>query len=451
MELAHEHNGHGATHAAHAHHEPRTLPAVLTAPPEVQALRTRMLIIAGIAAVVSGLFALVPLGAGHILRAYLLGIILAFTFAGGGTCLLMLQYISGGKWGLLLRRPLESMSRTWPVVGLLFVPTLVPFLGKHLWQWIAFPTSDATANAVKQGLMSEAQKLAADAKRPMLSPVMMIAEWAIVFGILGLFATLLNKWSKQRDADPAAGTQASFDYWRTKFENLSGPGVLIYVTILTIVCIVWVMSIDVTWYSSVWGLKFLVGQGYAVLSLSILTVILLSRYEPIKTILRTTEQHDLGKFLFGFVMLNIYLTFAEFLIMWSGNLPDEIAWYLRRVNGGWWTITTCDFIFHWLIPFSLLLSRDIKRSKSKMIKVTCWMLFARAFDLFWLIEPNFPDAHWQGGLRLIGNFGILAYITVPVAVLAFWAYFYLGQLASRPLVVLNDPHTAEILEPEHAH
>ncbi len=147
---------------------------------------------------------------------------------------------------------------------------------------------------------------------------------------------MLNKWSLERDADPGRGTQASYDRWRVKFENLSGISIFIYVVLLTDGAIVWIKSLDVTWYSSIWGLQFLVGQGYAVLALWILTVILLSRFEPMKTILRMTEQHDLGKFLFAFVMLNIYLTFAEFLIIWSGNVPDEIPWYLNRIHGGWW-------------------------------------------------------------------------------------------------------------------
>ena len=149
--------------------------------------------------------------------------------------------------------------------------------------------------------------------------------------MLGVLLYFLQKWSVERDADPAAGTQRSFDRWRKKFENISGIGILIYVVLMTVGAIVWIMSLDVTWYSSVWGLQFLVGQGFAVLALGILTVILLSKAEPMKTFLRMTEQHDLGKFLFAFVMLNIYLTFAEFLIIWSGNLPDEIPWYLNRI------------------------------------------------------------------------------------------------------------------------
>jgi hypothetical protein len=253
----------------------------------------------------------------------------------------------------------------------------------------------------------------------------------------------------QRDADPAAGTQSSFDYWRIKIENLSGIGILIYVILMTDGAILWIKSLDVTWYSSIYGLQFLVGQGYSVLALSILSVILLSRYEPMKTLLRVTEQHDLGKFLFAFTMLNIYLCFAEFLIIWSGNVPDEIPWYLARIHGGWWTICSLDFICHWLIPFTLLLSRDLKRNKSKMIWLTCWMLFARCLDMFWLIEPNFGDA--AGNLHITNNIGILAYITVPVAVLSVWGAYYLTQLMQRPLMNVNDPHLEEMLEPEHAH
>jgi hypothetical protein len=277
---------------------------------------------------------------------------------------------------------------------------------------------------------------------------MMIVESCGIFAVLLVFMYLLNKWSMQRDADPARGTDASYEYWRTKFENLSGPGILVYVILMTVGAIVWIKALDVTWYSSIWGLQFLVAQGYGVLAFSILSVILLSRYEPMRTLLRTIEQHDLGKLLFAFVMLNIYLTFAEFLIIWSGNLPDEIPWYLNRIHGGWWTICSLDFICHWLIPFSLLLSRDLKRNKRKMIWTTLFMLFARIVDMFWLIEPNFANA---AGKLVNEPLSILAYFTVPVAMLGVWAAYYITQLMQRPLVVINDPHLEEILEPEHAH
>jgi hypothetical protein len=443
MSHGHEHHG----EAGHHHHGPRPLPASLAAPPAVSAWRTRLLIVAAAAAIVSLVFFFVPGGQGHLLRAYLLGYMISFGLAGGGLAMLMLQYVSGGKWGLLLRRPLEAMSRTLKLVALLLIPIL--FFMKHLYQWAAFSNPRETAEAYAKGLMTQEQMLTANAKHAMLSPVSAWVQSIAIFAVLGFIAWLLNKWSMQRDADPAAGTQASYDFWRIKTENLSGIGILIYVILMTDGAILWIKSLDVTWYSSIYGLQFLVGQGYSVLALGILSVILLSRYEPMKTLLRTTEQHDLGKFAFAFTMLNIYLCFAEFLIIWSGNIPDEIPWYLARIRGGWWVICTLDFISHWLIPFCLLLSRDLKRNKKKMIWLTCWMLFARCLDMFWLIEPNFKDA--AGNLHLSGNIGILAYITVPIAVLSLWGAYYLTELMKRPLVNVNDPHLEEILEAEHAH
>ena len=443
MSSATEHNG---DHGHHAYMR-RALPQSLAAPPALAAWRMRALIVG----VVFGLLSLLAFswtheGRNHLLRAYLAGYMTCFNLTGGALCMLMLQYVSGGKWGLLLRRPLEAMTRTLPLVVLFFLPVIV--LGRHLYQWMAYPTQDSTTAAMKAGLITKEQALTANFKRPMLNPSMMIVESFGIFAILLVFMFLLNRWSLERDADPAAFSDASFDYWRRKFENLSGPGILIYVILMTVGAVVWIKSLDVTWYSSIWGLQFLVAQGYGVLAFSILSVILLSRYEPMKTLLRVTEQHDLGKFLFAFVMLNIYLTFAEFLIIWSGNLPDEIPWYLARIHGGWWTICSLDFIAHWLIPFSLLLSRDLKRNKRRMIWITCWMLFARLVDMFWLVEPNFSNAAGN----LVGEpISVFAYFTVPISMLGIWLAYYMTQLMARPLVAVNDPHLEEILEPEHAH
>jgi len=435
------------THGNSGQHGPKTLPSVLAAPAVVGAWRTRAAIVAVVFGLISLVFLGVDGGKSHLLRAYLMGYMTCFNFCGGALAFLMVQYVSGGKWGQILRRPLEAMTRTWWLLVVLFLPVL--FLMKHLYVWAAFPNKAALLNAYHQGLITHEQQLTAASKLTMLSPTSALIEAIIVFAFMGLVITLLNRWSLQRDNDPQAGTVASFDKWRVRFENLSGPSILLYVILMSMFVIVFVKSLDVTWYSSVYGLQFLVAQGYAVLALGILTLILLSRYEPMKTMFRTTEQHDMGKLAFAFVMLNIYLTFAEFLIIWSGNLPDEIPWYLHRIHGGWWYVCTADVICHWVIPFCILLSRDIKRSKSKMIWVTVFMIFARFIDMFWLIEPNFNDA--AGNLHLAGNLGILAYITVPIAVVAVWVFFYLTELAKRPLINVNDPHTEELLEPEHAH
>jgi len=447
--MAMEHTHDGAV-VAHTHHGPRTLPATLTAPEAVLQWRTRALIVFAVFGLVSVIFMVpgaVTGGQGHFLRAYLMGYMTCFNFVGGALALLMVQYVSGGKWGLILRRPLEAMTRTIPFVIVGIIPILIWM--NRLYLWAKFTTPSATLAAFKAGALTQEEHLDIDYRHVMLSPGSVIFQVIVVLGFMSLVIFLLNSWSVKRDQDPLAGTQASNDKWRVRFENLSGPSILLYVILMTDFVIIFVKSLDIIWASSVFGLQFLVAQGYAVLALGILTLIILSRYEPIKMLFRTTEQHDMGKFLFAFVMLNIYLTFAGFLIIWSGNLPDELTYYLKRINGNWWWICTADVICHWVIPFSILLSRDIKRSKHKMIWVTCFMLFARLIDMFWLIAPSFNDD--MSNLHIAGNLGMFAYLTVPVSMVALWVAYYLHNLSKRPLLNVNDPHTEELLEPEHAH
>jgi type III secretory pathway component EscS len=421
-------------HETHAN----TLPADLSAPPFVSGWKMRALVVGIVFSVIAAALAAADQSVDHVLRAWLLGLVLTFGFSVGGLALLMVQYLSGGKWGLLLRRPLEAMSRTLPLVFAYWV--VIALSLKKLYLWAAVDDVNA---ALKSGWINEVQAHAIEFKRPMLNPTAFVVVGLLCFAIWGFYTWRLNALSLQRDAASPATTPE----WIKRFENISGHGVLVYSITMTAAVIYWVMSLDPTWYSSVYGLLFLVGQAYSVLALSIIVVVSLSKAEPIHTILRNTEQHDLGKLTFAFVMLNIYLAFSQFLIIWSGNLPDEIPWYQDRFLGGWGVIITLDFIFHWLIPFTLLLSRDLKRNKKRLVRVCQWMVFAKAFDLFWLIEPNFKDA----ARNLHFSWGILEYIAVPVAMTAFWVAFFCTRLESRPLVQTNDPHVAEILEPEHAH
>jgi len=431
-----------------SNHNPHAnaLPAELGAPAFVDAWKTRALVIGAVFAVIAVVLGFLGqakdgLGWDHFLRAWTLGTMLTWGLAVGGLALLMVQYCSGGKWGLLLRRPLEALSRTLPVIFVYWL--VIALFMKRLYLWAQFPTAGDTATNLKNGVLTEIQAHCIDFKRPMLNVDMFWGVSLLCFAIWVYYAVRLNALALQRDADSPENTP----YWIKKFENISGPGILIYSITMSACAIYWVMSMDVTWFSSVYGLLFLVGQGYLVLAFCIIVAISLSKAEPFKTILRQTEQHDLGKLTFAFVMLNIYLNFGQFLIIWSGNLPGEINWYLDRIRGSWGIVITLDFLFHWVIPFSMLLSRDLKRNKKRLLRVCQWMVFARAFDMFWLIEPNFKDA----ARNLHFSWGILEYIAVPAAMFSFWLAYYCTRLKARPLVQVNDPHLAEILEPEHVH
>jgi len=420
----------------------KTLPADLGAPAFVDGWRNRALTVGVIFSVISVILAFLGqeqdhLGWDHLLRGWAMGLMLTFGFSVGGLALLMVQYCSGGKYGLLLRRPLEAMSRTLPLVFVYWL--VVAFSMKRLYLWARI--TDVPA-ALKAGVITEVQAHCITFKRAMLNPVTFIWVSVLCFAIWWFYTWRLTSLGLRRDREGPETTP----FWIKKLENVSGPGIVIYAVTITAASIYWVMSMDVTWYSSVYGLLYLVEQGFQVLALGIIVALALSKAEPFRTILRQTEQHDLGKLAFAFVMLNIYLAFGQFLIIWSGNLPDEINWYLDRIRGGWGIIITLDFIFHWLVPFTLLLSRDLKRNKKRLTRICQFMIFAVAVNQFWLIEPNFKDA----ARNLHFSWGILEYAAVPVAMTAFWVAYFCNRLKDRPLVQTNDPHLAEILEPEHA-
>jgi hypothetical protein len=434
----------GEVHKAYlknVQHHDRGLPADLSAPPEVRAWRSRALVVAAI----SGLLSLVFLFTGnldHFLRAWVVGYMVIFGLTAGGIAVLMLQYVTGGKWGLLLRSPLEAMTRCLPLIVVLWLP--IGFGVKRLYIWAAVTN---VGQALHDHLITGAEAHAIAWKRPMLNIEWFWIRAFIYFAIWGIYTWRLNVMATQREADPLANTQARVKYWQTRFENLSGFGIVVYAILLQAAAIDWVQSMDPTWYSTVWGFVYLVAEGFSVLALGIMTAIYLAKYEPYKRILRITEQQDLGKLVLAFVMLNIYLNFGEFLIIWSGNSPEEIPWYLNRFGGGWAVVITLDFIFHWVIPFTLLLSRDFKRSRAKMIGLCWWILFARLFDTWWQVEPGFPDAR----RNLHFSLGMMAYITVPVFLMAIYLAYFYHQLTVKPVFVRNDPHVPEILEAEHVH
>ena len=425
---------------AHGYHA-KTLPNDLNAPAFVDVWRTRALMVGGVALVIAVILGFLSGDHwNHFLRAWLHGYMMCFNFCFGGMALLFVQYLSGGKWGLIIRRPLEAMTRTWPLVVLMFLP--VGIFGASMGRLYIWAKYSDWATALKGGLITGEQAHAIHYKHGILNATSFWVVSLAALAIMILYVTLLNRWSLQRDADP----EPNVAYWRTKFENLSGFGLLLYSILLFICVIYWVMSLDPTWYSTVYGFQFLVAQGYAVFALALLTLMALSAAEPIRSTFRVTEQHDMGKLCFAFTMLNMYLAFGAFLIIWSGNSPEEIPWYLDRIRGNWGVVATLDVIFHWLIPFTLLLSSDLKRIKSRLAIVCCIMIFARAWDLWWLIEPNFPDAR----RNLHFSVGMLEYAALPTALVAFWLAYFFTQLKQRPVLATNDPHLEEILEPEHA-
>src|SRR5271157_1645152 len=270
-------------------HEPHanTLPAELNAPAFVDVWKTRALIVGAVFSVIAAGLALADGSMDHVYRGWLLGMMLTFGWSVGGLALLMVQYCSGGKWGLLLRRPLEAMSRSLPLVFVYWLGVVIWMKKLYLWDQVDGSSAADLQAALKAGFINEVQAHAIEFKRPMLNPEMFILVGVFCFTVWWYYTWRLNRLALLRDADSPASTP----YWIKKFENISGPGILVYALTMTASVIYWVMSLDPTWYSSVYGLLFLVGQAYSVLALSIIVALSLAKGEPFKTILRQTEQH----------------------------------------------------------------------------------------------------------------------------------------------------------------
>ena len=426
-----------------SHSHTRTLPADLYAPAMVDRWRALALPIAGIFTVGAIIAAIVDWSV--FLRAYLTGYLLFWGISMGCMAMLMVQHLTGGKWGIVNRRIFEDASRNMYLMWVLFLPIVI---GAHsLYAWMG-----------PHGNMVEEAARAANWKTVWMNYPAWIIRWFICFAIWSYYVWKLNRFSVMRDAD----TRDSLLFWQTKLENLSGFGLVVYSLTLTIASVDWVMSLDITWFSTIYGLLYLVGQGLSAIALGIIVLTLLSRDEPMASVLRLTELHDNGKLLFAFVMLFAYISFSQFLIIWSGNLPEEISWYNHRIHGGWGYIALVVAFFHFALPWLVLLSRDIKRHVVYIRRLAYFMIAMRFIDLYWQVEPNF-GYNAQGKLvsvnfieaeKFVPTIHLLAswpYLIVPVAIGGWWVVAFCSELKKVPLIPINDPQIHEILEPEHGH
>jgi hypothetical protein len=353
-------------------------------------------------------------------RSYLLGYLLVLGVTLGSLAILMLQHLTGGAWGLMIRRILEAAVRTMPVMVVLFLPLLAGLSDLFLW---ARPEAVAADTALQ-------------AKSPYLNVPFFLVRAAFYFAAWTGLALILARWSAEQDAMPEALAASHV----RRFRLLGAPGLLLYGLTVTFAAVDWVMSLDPHWFSTIIGVLIMGGQGLSALAFAIAALAVLSRYAPLAGAVRPAHFHDLGKLLLAFVMLWAYFSFSQFLIIWSANLPEEIPWYLHRMHGGWQWIALALVIGHFVLPFLLLLSRDIKRRAPVLMRVAIALIVMRLFDLFWLIAPNFHEerlhVHWMD-------------LAAPAGLGAVWLSFFIANLRTRPLLPMNDPYLKEALE-EHA-
>jgi hypothetical protein len=391
--------------------------------PALARLQQRGLIVGiiGLAAGLVGLFG----NPDQFFRSWLIGFLFVLGLTLGSLALLMLQHLSGGKWGLVSRRVFEAASRTLPLVALAFVPILFGLRPVFLW-------------ARDEAVQADPILLQ---KAPYLNVEFFVVRAVIYFAFWLVVMFLLNKWSASQDRGEAAVTPED----AVRFRTVSAPGLLFLVLTVSLASVDWIMSVDPHWYSTIFGLLTVVGQGLSALALAIAVLSLVAPSGVLDGVLEPGHFHDLGKLLLAFVMLWAYLSFSQFLIIWSGNLPEEIPWYIARIRGGWGAIALLLVIGHFALPFALLLSRDLKRHSGLLAKVALFVIAMRLVDLIWLVAPTFA-AH--GAVAGEGHPGFVfpihwMDIVIPIGLGGIWLFLFAQQLRSRSLLPLNDPYFRE--------
>lgn len=350
---------------------------------------------------------------------YLMAYLLVLGLALGSLGLLMLQHLTSGQWGIVIRRPLESATRTLPLLAVLFLP--IVFGMKYLYgAWL-------DPERVREEPLSALQQSYLTAHGFYLRAVIYFVVW---IGLMLIF----NHWSREQDVN------RDDRLLRRRFKLLAGPGIILYVFVMTFAAIDWAMSITPHWASTIYGFLFVAGQLISSMSLMIAIVVLLSRTAPMAGLIHKRHIQDLGKFLLTFILLWAYFSFSQLLIIWSGNQPEEITFYRSRLYGSWGTVAVIVLIFHFFVPFFLLLSRDLKRDARWLAKVAIWMIFMRLVDLFWMTRPEFTVRAYPTWIDVV----------VPVALLGLWLGYFAFNLQKMPLLPLGDPHLPEAIA-DHEH
>jgi len=386
-------------------------------PKSLGALQRKAWIVGGIGALasVAGLF----VDRTQFFRSYLIAWLFCLGIALGCYAIALLHQMSRGAWGVMIRRPLGAASRTLPFLLLGFIPVVLGL--EDIFSW-------ARPEAMSDPLIAH--------KSWFLNSKAFIGRGVGYFAVWIFFAWILNRMSRKQD-------EVRSDKLFRRLQAVAAPALILYVITATGASVDWLMSLDPHWYSSLYGMMFVVGHAVAGFAFIIIIGLYLSKREPMKDHLLPRHFHDYGKLLLAFVALWTYMQLSQLIIIWSGNLPEEVTFYLNRTQGGWMLLSLALVFGHFLLPFAMLLSRDLKRDAGRLARVAGLLLLMRYFDIYWLAAPAFAHGEGDHGLQ----FHWLDLATL-VGLGGLWFALYLRELSRRPLLPVFEPYLKEALEDE---
>ena len=380
--------------------------------PELKTMQARLLTFGAVGAAACGVGLL--LNPAQFVRSLLPAYMWLLSVTLGSLALAMVHQISGGAWGVVIRRILGAATRTLPLLTVLFIPIALGLRALYPWADAGHVADDPILRW----------------KQPYLNVPFFLLRAAIYFAVWNGLAFFLNKWSVEQDTtgDPTI---------TRKMQVLSAGGLLGYGLTITFAAFDWLMSLEPHWFSTMYGVLIMGGQALSAMAFAIVVLSWLARRSPLRELISPNHFHDLGNLLLGFTMLWTYFGFSQYLIIWAANIPEETEWYIHRTGHGWQFIALFLVVFHFAVPFLVLLSRAVKRHASMLAKVAAGLLVMRFFDLFWLSAPAFAHdgafhLHWLD-------------VVLPISLAAIWLGLFVYQLRGRALLPLYDPELGEAL------
>ena len=385
--------------------------------PMFDRLQSRALVVGGIGVLLLIMGALTSTQ--QFYQSYLLGFLFWMLFALGCLGVLLLHHLVSGAWGHVIQRMAESGARTLPFMAILFIPLL---FGLHnLFPW-SRPEVVETSHILHK-------------KVAYLNVSFFVARAAIFFFLWSAVAYMLSRWSRTQD-------QTADRTLTRRMRMISGPALVLFVLTATFAGVDWMMSLEPEWYSTIYGMHFIVGSVLSTLAFCIIGIRFLSDHKPFSDVLTTRHYHHLGNLLFAFTILWAYMSFSQYIIIWSGNQVDDNFWYIRRLSTGWQATALLLLVGHFFVPFFLLLSRKTKRVIHNLSLIAVWILVMRLVDVFWLIMPAFNEhqfqIHWMN-------------IVAPIGMGGLWIALFIWQLKGQPLLPLHDPRFNDKAENIHTH
>jgi hypothetical protein len=353
-------------------------------------------------------------------HSYLANFIFLFSFSIGALFFILIQFLTRAGWSTAIRRIAEIKMAMLPWSAAFFIPILGSVLlgQSFLYEWNVDPST------VHNSLIRE--KIEAGYLRKDYFAMRSF----LYLGLLTVMALWL--FSKSRAQDESGDVELSLV--RQKW---AGPMVMVFALTVSFLAFDWVMSIDADWFSTIFGVYLFAASMLGFFSMMVIINRLLQRAGKLKGLVSTEHYHDMGKFMFGFVMFWSYIAFSQLVLIWYANIPEETEWYRVRLTGGWNYYSYTLLAVHFAIPLLGLMSRHVRRHPAGLLFWACWLIFVHWMDMTYLVMPNV-----QGGFSFIGMFG---HFVGGVGALAVFAGLFSLRATGVPLVAMRDPRLPESL------